>query len=110
MRDMVDHIYGRKNILNTLPRPSLFINELNLYVDYLKKEITKNIDAYTAKQEKQLQNFRTNLLSGIAYYKSLAMAMVKESEQYRNKFNEALIGFEMALQQLELSPVKVHFK
>jgi hypothetical protein len=110
MRDMVDHIYGRKNILNTLQRPSLFINELNLYVDYLKKEITKNIDAYTAKQEKQLQNFRTNLLSGIAYYKSLAMAMVKESEQYRNKFNEALIGFEMALQQLELSPVKVHFK
>ncbi len=104
MREMIDHIYGRKNMLNTVQRPSFFINELTLYVDYLKNEITKNIDAYTAKQEKQLQNFRTNLLSGIAYYKSLAKAMVKESEQYRNRFNEALIEFEMALLQLELSP------
>ena len=36
---MVDHIYGKKDILNSLARPHMFINELNLYIDYLKKSL-----------------------------------------------------------------------
>lgn len=38
LKQMVDHIYGRINILNTLRRPNMFVNELVLYVDYLKKK------------------------------------------------------------------------
>jgi hypothetical protein len=105
MHEMIDHIYGRKNILNSLQRPNFFINELNLNVDYLKKEIAKNILSYTAKQEKQLQSFKENLLAGIQYYKSLALSMARETEAYRQCFHEALLNFEIDLMQLKTSPI-----
>ena len=105
MHEMIDHIYGRKNILNALPRPNFFINELNMYVDYLKKEIAKNILSCTAKQDKHLRSFRDNLLAGIQYYKPLAFSMVRETEAYRQRFNEALVNFEIDLLQLRTSQV-----
>ncbi len=102
LSDMVDHIYGRKNILNALHRPSFFINELNLYVEYLKKEIAKTIGSCTAKQHKYLQQFKANLLSGIGHYKSVALSMTRETELYRQRFNEALINIEKVLANLEM--------
>src|SRR5690606_2418775 len=33
LREMVDHIYGRANLLNQLKRPHVFINELQIYLD-----------------------------------------------------------------------------
>ncbi len=72
LSDMVDHIYGRKNLLNSLCRPHMFVNELNLYVDYLKKAI-KDFKP-DAKRSKYLLSFRDNLLGGIEYYKKLAQA------------------------------------
>ena len=71
---MVDHIYGRKNLLNSLRRPHMFVNELNLYIDYLKKAV-KDFTP-DAKRSKYLLSFRDNLLSGIGYYKKLAQAFV----------------------------------
>ena len=41
LAEMVGHIYGRINILNSLPRPNMFINELNLYIDHFKKKISE---------------------------------------------------------------------
>src|SRR5439155_9037043 len=54
LSDMVDHIYGRLNILNASYRPNMFINELNLYVDYFKK-IPERVFEINAKQIKYLQ-------------------------------------------------------
>lgn len=71
LKEMVDHIYGRINILNTENRPNLFVKELSLYVDYLKKEVEKSIDQINAKQERYLKTFQQNLLAGIAYYQQI---------------------------------------
>ena len=71
LRQMVDHIYGRLNILNNLNRPNLFINELQLYIDYLKKDLEKNISALNSKKIEHFQNFKKNLDEGIAYYEEL---------------------------------------
>ena len=62
LREMVDHIYGRGNVLNDRPRPHMFVNELTLYVDYLKRQQAKGRDVRT---------FAANLLDGIAYCESL---------------------------------------
>jgi hypothetical protein len=92
LRDMTDHIYGRKNLLNSLPRPHMFVNELHLYIDYLKKELGKCRLLTTAKQEQYFKNFRSNLLSGIEYYNSL-LPLLNESndfiEQMRRQLKEA---------------------
>ncbi len=74
LKDMVDHIYGKKDILNSLPRPHMFINELNLYIDYLKKALKDlNLDV---KQEKYFSAFKKNLFAGIEYYKKLSQTLL----------------------------------
>ncbi len=77
LRQMVDHIYGRTNILNNVPRPHLFINELSLYIKYLGNEISKAGSALSEKQIRSFNNFRANLLSGISYYEELVPLMQK---------------------------------
>jgi hypothetical protein len=65
LSQMVGHIYGRRNLLNSLPRPNMFINELVMYVDYFKERLVK-LDL-SPKQLKSIQTFKSNLLDGTAY-------------------------------------------
>ncbi len=69
---MVNHIYGRANIMTNKNRPHMFINELKLYVDYLVEQIleSKNLED-DVKKKKSLTNYCENLYAGINYYKTL---------------------------------------
>jgi hypothetical protein len=78
LHEMISHIYGRINILNTEHRPNMFINELHLYIDYFKEKIAGNAEL-NPKQVKQLLSFKANLLSGIGYYKEMLSNLKKES-------------------------------
>lgn len=100
LRDIIDHIYGRKNILNSLRRPNMFINELILYIDYLEKEIRISNNSITIKRNKYLKLFKENLLSGVEFYKSLANSMIRETEQYRKEFNGTILNLEQYLKNL----------
>lgn len=104
LSQMVGHIYGRLNILNSQHRPNMFINELNLYIDYLKKEIAK-LDL-NAKQAKYYQSFKTNLLAGIDYYKNLIPSLRKESEQYLSSMKEDLKNAMEILGNLSIAPAE----
>lgn len=107
LREMIDHIYGRINLLNTTQRPNMFINELNLYVDYLEKEIAACIGTLTTKKNKYFNTFKENLLSGINYYKLLGKNMKTESEQYRQKFSNDLHKIEQYLKNITLTEFTV---
>ncbi len=67
LREMVDHIYGRGNVMTNPHRPHMFINELSLYVSYLN-ELTAT-PAGDARAEAQRTKFANNLLAGIRYYR-----------------------------------------
>jgi len=69
LKEMIDHIYGRKNILSDNYRPHFFIKELQLYVNYLKEQIETVSEIFDKKVTKYYQNFCSNLLNGIDYYK-----------------------------------------
>lgn len=71
LKEMVNHIYGRANLNNKLERPNMFINELQLYIDYLQRQITEFGDTISEKQKKYIDKFKTNLQAGIDYYKNL---------------------------------------
>lgn len=90
LTQMVNHIYGRINILNDTYRPNLFVKELGMYIDYLKNEIHESVDAINERKVKYFEEFKGNLLSGIEYYKSLTAEMKEESEIYKNKMLEEL--------------------
>jgi hypothetical protein len=72
---MVDHIYGRVNLLKDSNRPHVFINELKLYVNYLKKDIEAQKSELSDKKQKQLERFKEQLLIGISYYHQLIPAL-----------------------------------
>jgi len=82
---MTDHIYGRINILNDTPRPNMFIKELGMYLDYLKKDINKSLGMMNEQKIKYFTEFKNNLLDGIEYYRKLFPQMTKESVEYRTK-------------------------
>lgn len=71
LKEMVDHIYGKINILNNKKRPHMFLKELNMYIEHFKKEVSNNFDPLNKKQLNKLKEFKSNLEEGINYYKSL---------------------------------------
>ncbi|MCA9406467.1 MAG: hypothetical protein KC684_08015 [Candidatus Omnitrophica bacterium] len=81
LKEMVDHIYGRINLLNNTYRPHMFIKELKLYVDYFIKEVQKSTLEPTAKQIEYLNEFRKNMFDGIQYYKQLFSKKLEETSQ-----------------------------
>ena len=90
LEEMVDHIYSRKNILNQEQRPHMFIKELQMYVDYLKKEIDNSINEFSAKKEKYFRDFKSNLLDGIEYYKQLLPKIPFEIESIKKNMEDSL--------------------
>lgn len=71
LSDMVKHIYGNASVLGNNERPNVIINELKMYMDYLKNEINEFSEQITAPQIKKLKAFKNNLNEGIEYYQSL---------------------------------------
>ncbi|PLX11418.1 MAG: hypothetical protein C0598_08240 [Marinilabiliales bacterium] len=71
LRELVDHIYGRSNVISRNDRPNMFIKELKIYIDYLKEKFEDTKEEMTQKQEKYFVNFSENLQNGINYYNDL---------------------------------------
>ena len=86
----------------------MFINELNLYMDYFKKRLETDA-ASNPKQVKQLQAFKKNLMDGIEYYNEMVSYLRKESNQYIAMMKEELekAAQILANQNLSLMPGNV---
>lgn len=71
LKEMVDHIYGKIDVIKRKDRPHMFIKELNLYIDYLKNKMDETALPWTDKQQEYFTTFRENLEKGIQYYREL---------------------------------------
>lgn len=69
--EMIKHIYGKLNLLDGINRPNIFINEIKLYISYLRNDAEANFRNITEKKIKQLEKFKDQLLKGIGYYESI---------------------------------------
>jgi hypothetical protein len=98
--EMVGHIYGKIDLLAKQLRPNMFINELNLYVDYLKKDIERQAATLNDKKAKYFSKFRTNLLEGINYYKKLIPEITNQTVAYRQEMMAQLEEVEGRVSQL----------
>ncbi len=85
LKDIAEHIYGHKSILNATYRPNMFIEELMIYIEYFMKEIKQAQASLNDKQKKSYQQFLNNLLNGVDYYKGLFPKMLAESKEYHRK-------------------------
>ncbi|NOX17623.1 MAG: hypothetical protein GXO87_04995 [Chlorobi bacterium] len=95
--EMVQHIYGKVNILNTSNRPHMFIKELKMYVDYLKNKMDEAAFPFSDKQMKYFETFQTNLNDGIEYYKNLFAENKEALKENYEKLIDDLEAFEIQL-------------
>lgn len=56
----------------------MFIRELSLYVDHLRKEIEEYSMNLSSRVPKYFREFKDNLLSGIEYYRSQAQQFIDD--------------------------------
>ena len=99
LQEMVDHIYGRLSLLTSSDRPHVFIKELGLYIDYLRKEIDNFPVGLASNSASFLQGMRENLFKGIDYYQTLSSQLIEDS---REKFLTELKKMKVALEPLSL--------
>lgn len=101
MKQMVDHIYGRNNILNSVKRPHVFVNELKLYVDYLRTEVRDTLQSNMQKKTAYFNTFKQNLMKSIDYYVNLMPLLKLVSDAAR----EMHFQLQDLRGQLELIPI-----
>jgi hypothetical protein len=107
LEEMVGHIYGRIQLMTDSQRPNIFINELHLYVDYMKNEIQKRFDIWNLKEQKYFSTFKANLQDGIDHYKGLIPKLLEESERYRETMRNELLELEQELLEIIIPTVEV---
>ncbi|HUH48055.1 MAG TPA: hypothetical protein VLZ54_12925 [Arenibacter sp.] len=102
LQEMVDHIYGRTNIISRTDRPNIFIKELGIYMDYLKNKIEESKHSMNKKQEKYLLTFAHNLNEGIAYYQNLFDGIKDRFQDSKSNILKELDKGKAVLNQLKI--------
>jgi hypothetical protein len=97
LEEMVNHIYGKADLLTKVIRPHFFIKELELYVDYLQAELQLQLKEFNDKKQKQLIKFKAQLLDGIGYYKMLFNELAVQTVFVKDKLEQQLLAFEHKL-------------
>jgi hypothetical protein len=87
LEEMVSHIYGRLSLLAKSDRPNIFVQELRLYVEYLRQEVSCFSIGLSRRPLGYFSNFKENLISGVDYYRELARQFIEEK---RGQFLEEL--------------------
>lgn len=70
LKEMVDHIYGRGPSLVSSKRPHVFASEIVMYVDFFEKQVANY--SYTPRENKVLQEFKSNLENGMDFCLNIA--------------------------------------
>lgn len=83
LEEMVDHIYGRISLITDSKRPHMFIKELKLYVEYIRKEVEEYTLELSNRPPRYFREFKENILEGIEYYrKNVEDYIDQQKEQF----------------------------
>jgi len=104
LKEMVDHIYGRVNILSREDRPNMFVKELKLYVNYFKKQLSELTAESTKKEIITLRKFQKNLNTGIDYYLELFNSVKEETIKQRDKIMNDFVELRDELNKMTVEP------
>jgi len=90
LSEMIEHIYGKTDLLKNINRPNMFVTELKLNIDLLKQKIAEYMHSITTKELPDLNTFYKNLKYGINYYKNMICNLIDENRQYKEKMKKDL--------------------
>jgi hypothetical protein len=78
LAEMVHHIYGRVSLLTNPARPHMFLREIKLYIDHIRKELEQFSLGLLSSSSSYFGEFMENLLRGIEYYRHLGQELPDE--------------------------------
>ena len=104
LREMVDHIYGRTNLLRKAYRPHMFINELKIYIAYLKEQLV-DADWGNAKVVKYYRSFCKNMNDAVDYYLALSNRVFTSDTKSKNLFMQELQMIGQEIKDIEQSEI-----
>jgi len=94
---MIDHIYGKINLISDSSRPNFFIKELSINIDYFINKFEESIKPFSANTESFLKTYSTNLFEGIRYYKKLIPDILEETDKIKQIMRDELEALEYKL-------------
>lgn len=95
LQKMVDHIYGRTNLVTNKERAHFFIAEMKIYIQYLRDEITKGKgDTNIPKRKSYYKTFISNLLNAVAYYQGLYEKSLIADKRFPHELSFAMAEIE----------------
>ncbi len=102
LQRMVDHIYGRENVIARTDRPHMFIKELGMYLEHFKEKISQS-SIGKGKVERYIRAFESNLNEGIAYYQQLFSSVLNGLDNVAITALEDLLRYKFELAKVEVS-------
>lgn len=104
-KEMVDHIYGRTNVLNNKYRPHMFIKELQIYINNFVEQLGRCKCALTENQIAIFAEFKTNMLDGIAYYQKLFGEELSFGDEEKKRVLSELLSLKKKIESFTLPAV-----
>ncbi len=102
LNEITDHIYGKKTGMARADRPHMFIKELELYVDYIKKKLEEvKRGVADARQNKYLLTFNSNLQEGVSYYQNIFSELETAFQSSKSQIVIQLNHFKNVLLEIE---------
>lgn len=98
LEEMVDHIYGRANVLTREDRVHVFHREIELYLEVLEEDLKLLRTSLESRNEKQLVRTMNTLREGLEYYRVL---FSEGSFQDSDTLVKALTPYLAQLEKLE---------
>jgi len=102
LQEMIDHIYGRTNLISDRMRPHMFISEIGMYIDYLKNKRAESPADLDRKQQKYFDTFKKNMLDGFAYYENLMETIPWENPPAKEQFEKQLSNYKSQLESINI--------
>jgi len=94
LEQMVDHIYGRTDVLTRPNRPHVFVREVELYLQVFHEDLQSMGTSLERRSAKQLRQTLAELERGLEFYSSLTENLDPET---RNHFVPALADLSQQL-------------
>jgi hypothetical protein len=96
---MVDHIYGRKDILTRKERAHMFVREAELYLDVFEGDLELLGTSLATKSTAQISASLGTFANGLEFYRSLEPKLAPEEQ---DSFSRGLGQLSDRLAQLRL--------
>ena len=104
LEEMLDHIYGRILPFTPSDRPHMFITELVIHIEYLKKETIASLQGMVSRTQEKLNEVRVNLYNGIEYYQKLFKNKHENFVKRLNLLKEELTSIAIPMTHAKAKP------